>query len=162
MNEILKEYLESVEEDINNLTEPESFKTREEMGEMFRTFVGYDPTRYWDWELMHTQFDKLSGEDGYQCKYEDREPAIEAALDHYDAVKGNLMLQVAQKTIKDMYDKEVTADDLNLDLEYLLNNEIFGTGYNDGEDEDDEESLLDELEDDDEFEDDDDEYEITN
>ena len=83
----------------------------------------------------------------------------------YDAIKSNVMLQVAQKTIKEMFGQEVTSDDLNLDLDYLMNSEIFGIGYED-EDADDEEdedgSLLDELNDeDDDIDGMDDEDELT-
>lgn len=162
MNDMLKEYLNSVESDIDCLTDPSSFEKREDMGNAFYDFLGYDPTRYWDAQTMAAQIDKLSNSNGYTCKFDDREDAIDRALDHYDAIKPTVMLQVAQKTIKEMFGEEVTSDDLNLDLDYLMNSEIFGTGYEDEEDEDDS-SLLDELnDDDDEIEGmDDDEEELT-
>lgn len=147
MNDKLKFMLDSMERDIDMLAEPTEFKTREEMGGMFTDFIGYDPTRFWDEQMMYNQFEKLSTDDNYNLTNDELDGAIDRALDHYDAVKSNLMLQVAQKTVKEMFDKDVTADDLNLDLEYLMESEIFGTRYN--EDEDEEESLLDELDDDD-------------
>lgn len=146
MNDKLKFMLDSMERDIDMLSEPTEFKTREEMGEMFTDFIGYDPTRFWDEQMMYTQFEKLSTDDNYNLTNDELDGAIDRALDHYDAVKSNLMLQVAQKTVKEMFGKDVTADDLNLDLDYLLESEIFGTGYD--EDDDEEESLLDELDDD--------------
>lgn len=165
MNDKLKEYLNSVEADIDCLTDPSSFDKREDMGKAFTDFIGYDPTRYWDEQTMAAQIDKLSGSNGYTCTFDDREDAIDRALEHYDAIKPTVMLQVAQKTIKEMFGEEVTSDDLNLDLDYLMNSEIFGTGYEDeDEDEDDDDSsLLDELnDDDDEIEGmDDDEEELT-
>lgn len=156
MNDMLKQYLDSMQKDVDILTDPTKFDSREEMGDTFKYFIGYDPTRYWDYQMMSDQIDKLSSDDGYECKYEEREEAIDRALEHYDAVKSNLMLQVAQKTIKELFDRDVTADDLNLDLDYLLESEIFGTGYDDEEEDDDNGSLLDELddEDDDVFDDD--------
>lgn len=147
MNDKLKFMLDSMERDIDMLSEPTEFKTREEMGEMFTDFIGYDPTRFWDEQMMYTQFEKLSTDDNYNLTNDELDGAIDRALDHYDAVKSNLMLQVAQKTVKEMFGKDVTADDLNLDLDYLMESEIFGTGYD--EDDDEEESLLDELDDDD-------------
>lgn len=151
MNDKLKDYLNSVETDIDQLISPEKISSREEMGEMFRGFIGYDPTRIWDQRMMEDQIDKLSSDDGFIVMYDDREDAVEKALEHFDAIKPNVMLQIAQKTIKEMFDRDVTADDLNLDLEYLMNSEIFGTGYEDEDDEDSDEedsSLLDELEED--------------
>lgn len=165
MNDKIKEYLNSVETSIDCLIDPSSFDKREDMGNAFAEFLGYDPTRYWDEQIMATQIDKLSGSNGYTCTFNDRADAINRALDHFDAIKPNVMLQVAQKTIKEMFDEEVTSDDLNLDLDYLMNSEIFGIGYEDeDEDEDDDDSsLLDELnDDDDEIEGmDDDEEELT-
>lgn len=149
MNEKLKDYLNSVEKDIDSLTDPSSFNTREEMGNTFHEFIGYDPTRFWDEKMMGEQIDKLTNDDGYVCTFDDREDAIEKSLEHYDAIKSNVMLQVAQKTIKEMFGQEVTSDDLNLDLDYLMNSEIFGIGYEDDEDDDDDGSLLDELNDED-------------
>lgn len=149
MNDKLKEYLNSVEKDIDCITDPSSFNTREEMGNTFEDFIGYDPTRIWDEKMMGEQIDKLTNKDGYVCTFDDREDAIERSLEHYDAIKSNVMLQVAQKTIKEMFGQEVTADDLNLDLDYLMNSEIFGIGYEDEDDDEDDGSLLDELNDDD-------------
>lgn len=169
MNDKLRSMLDAMECDIDMLTEPTEFKTRKEMGDMFTSFIGYDPTRFWDEQLMYNQFEKLSTDDNYNLTNDELDSAIDNALDHYDAVKSNLMLQVAQKTVKEMFGKEVTSDDLNLDLDYLMNSEIFGTGYEDDEEdidddeEDDDSSLLDELnDDDDEIEGmDDDEDELT-
>ena len=149
MNDKLKDYLNSVEKDIDSLTDPSSFNTREEMGNTFHEFIGYDPTRFWDEKMMGEQIDKLTNDDGYVCTFDDREDAIEKSLEHYDAIKSNVMLQVAQKTIKEMFGQEVTSDDLNLDLDYLMNSEIFGIGYEDDEDDEDDGSLLDELNDED-------------
>lgn len=165
MNDKLKEYLNSVETDIDSLTDPSSFNSREEMGNTFYEFIGYDPTRIWDEKMMGEQIDKLTNDDGYICTFDDRVVCIEKSLEHYDAIKSNVMLQVAQKTIKEMFGQEVTSDDLNLDLDYLMNSEIFGIGYED-EDADDEEdedgSLLDELNDeDDDIDGMDDEDELT-
>lgn len=101
--------------------------------------------------IMEDQIDKLSSADGYRCEGEEKEDATDRALEHYNAVKPNFMLQVAQKTIKELYNRDVTSDDLNLDLDYLLNNEIFGIGY-DTDDDEEEESLLDELDDEDDEE----------
>ena len=150
MNGKLKEYLNSVEMDIDSLIDPSSFNSREDMGNTFHDFLGYDPTRYWDEKMMGEQIDKLTNSDGFVCTFDDREDAIEKSLEHYDAIKSNVMLQVAQKTIKEMFGQEVTADDLNLDLDYLMNSEIFGTGYEEEDDEDEDDgSLLDELNDED-------------
>ena len=80
---------------------------------------------------------------------EDREEAVDAALEHFDAIKPSVMLQIAQKTVKSMFDKEVTSDDLGLDLEYLMNSEIFGTGYDESDEDEEDSSLLDELNDED-------------
>ena len=52
MNESLKDYLNAVENDIDALTDPGKFSSREDMGEMFHDFLGYDPTRYWDQQIM--------------------------------------------------------------------------------------------------------------
>ena len=135
------------------------------MGNTFYEFIGYDPTRIWDEKMMGEQIDKLTNDDGYICTFDNRVVCIEKSLEHYDAIKSNVMLQVAQKTIKEMFGQEVTSDDLNLDLDYLMNSEIFGIGYED-EDVDDEEdedgSLLDELNDeDDDIDGMDDEDELT-
>lgn len=148
MNNALKNCLETMENDVDMLMIPHNFNSREEMGDMFNSFIGYDPTRFWDEKMMQSQFEKLSTDDNYNLTNDELNGAVDRALDHYDAVKSNLMLQVAQKTIKEMFDKDVTADDLNLDLDYLMQNEIFGTGYD--EDEEDDDSLLNELDDDDE------------
>ena len=75
--------------------------------------------------------------------------AVDAALEHFDAIKPSVMLQIAQKTVKSMFDKEVTSDDLGLDLEYLMNSEIFGTGYDESDEDEEDSSLLDELNDED-------------
>ena len=55
-------------------------------------------------------------------------------------------------------------DDLNLDLDYLMNTEIFGSGYEEDEDEDeDDNSLLDELDEDEDDQDfDNDEEDLVN
>ena len=159
MNEFLKDYLNAVENDIDALTDPSKFSSREDMGEMFHDFLGYDPTRYWDQQIMMEQMTKLTETDDVVLSLDEREDAVEAALDHFDAIKPNIMLQVAQKTIKSMFDKEVTSEDLNLDIEFLMNNEVFGVGYDESDDDDDEDenSLLDELNDDDELDDEDEE-----
>ena len=159
MNESLKDYLNAVENDIDALTDPGKFSSREDMGEMFHDFLGYDPTRYWDQQIMMEQMTKLTETDDVVLSLDEREDAVEAALDHFDAIKPNIMLQVAQKTIKSMFDKEVTSEDLNLDIEFLMNNEVFGVGYDESDDDDDEDenSLLDELNDDDELDDEDEE-----
>lgn len=165
MNELLKEFLNAVEENLDDLTDPSKYESREEMGNDFNTFLGYDPTRIWDEKTMGEQIDKLTNEEGFSCKFDEREDAVKRSLEHYDAIKPNVMLQVAQKTIKELYGQEVTSDDLNLDLDYLMNSEVFGTNYEDDEDESDEDedsSLLDELEDEDEIDGmDDDEEELT-
>ena len=161
MNESLKDYLNAVENDIDALTDPGKFSSREDMGEMFHDFLGYDPTRYWDQQIMMEQMTKLTETDGVALSLDDREEAVEVALDHFDTIKPNIMLQVAQKTIKSMFNKEVTSEDLNLDLEYLMNNEVFGVGYDESDDEDDDEnSLLDELNDEDDIDPEDDEEEL--
>ena len=161
MNESLKDDLNAVENDIDALTDPGKFSSREDMGEMFHDFLGYDPTRYWDQQIMMEQMTKLTETDGVALSLDDREEAVEVALDHFDAIKPNIMLQVAQKTIKSMFNKEVTSEDLNLDLEYLMNNEVFGVGYDESDDEDDDEnSLLDELNDEDDIDPEDDEEEL--
>ena len=161
MNESLKDYLNAVENDIDALTDPGKFSSREDMGEMFHDFLGYDPTRYWDQQIMMEQMTKLTETDGVAWSLDDREEAVEVALDHFDAIKPNIMLQVAQKTIKSMFNKEVTSEDLNLHLEYLMNNEVFGVGYDESDDEDDDEnSLLDELNDEDDIDTEDDEEEL--
>ena len=161
MNESLKDYLNAVENDIDALTDPGKFSSREDMGEMFHDFLGYDPTRYWDQQIMMEQMTQLTETDGVALSLDDREEAVEVALDHFDAIKPNIMLQVAQKTIKSMFNKEVTSEDLNLDLEYLMNNEVFGVGYDESDDEDDDEnSLLDELNDEDDIDPEDDEEEL--
>ena len=67
MNDKLKEYLNSVETDIDSLTDPSSFNSREEMGNTFYEFIGYDPTRIWDEKMMGEQIDKLTNDDGYIC-----------------------------------------------------------------------------------------------
>lgn len=159
MNESLKDYLNAVENDIDALTDPSKFSSRKAMGEMFHDFLGYDPTRYWDQQIMMEQMTKLTETDDVVLSLDEREDAVEAALDHFDAIKPNIMLQVAQKTIKSMFDKEVTSEDLNLDIEFLMNNEVFGVGYDESDDDDDEDenSLLDELNDDDELDDEDEE-----
>lgn len=159
MNESLKDYLNAVENDIDALTDPSKFSSREDMGEMLHDFLGYDPTRYWDQQIMMEQMTKLTETDDVVLSLDEREDAVEAALDHFDAIKPNIMLQVAQKTIKSMFDKEVTSEDLNLDIEFLMNNEVFGVGYDESDDDDDEDenSLLDELNDDDELDDEDEE-----
>ena len=160
INEMLKECLDSVENDIDMLVEPQKFSNREDMGEMFRDFLGYDPTRYWDQEIMSEQMSKLLETNPDAMTLDDREEAIEVALDHFDAIKPNVMLQVAQKTIKSMFDKDFTTDDLGLDLEYLMNSEIFGNGYDEFDDDEDDSSLLDELNDEDDIDTDDDEDEF--
>ena len=161
MNESLKDYLNAVENDIDALTDPSKFSSREDMGEMLHDFLGYDPTRYWDQQIMMEQMTKLTETDGVALSLDDREEAVEVALDHFDAIKPNIMLQVAQKTIKSMFNKEVTSEDLNLDLEYLMNNEVFGVGYDESDDEDDDEnSLLDELNDEGDIDPEDDEEEL--
>ena len=160
INEMLKECLDSVENDIDMLVEPQKFTSREDMGEMFHDFLGYDPTRYWDRELMYDQMAKLTENDDQIISFDEREEAIEVALDHFDAIKPNVMLQVAQKTIKSMFDKDFTIDDLGLDLEYLMNSEIFGNGYDEFDDDEDDSSLLDELNDEDDIDTDDDEDEF--
>ena len=159
MNESLKDYLNAVENDIAALTDPSKFSSRADMGEMFHAFLGYEPTRYWDQQIMMEQMTKLTETDDVVLSLDEREDAVEAALDHFDAIKPNIMLQVAQKTIKSMFDKEVTSEDLNLDIEFLMNNEVFGVGYDESDDDDDEDenSLLDELNDDDELDDEDEE-----
>ena len=161
MNESLKDYLNAVENDIDALTDPSKFSSREDMGDMFHDFLGYDPTRYWDQQTMMEQMTKLTETDDVTLSLDEREEAVEVALDHFDAIKPNIMLQVAQKTIKSMFNKEVTSEDLNLDLEYLMNNEVFGVGYDESDDEDDDEnSLLDELNDEDDIDPEDDEDEL--
>ena len=112
MNESLKDYLNAVENDIDALTDPSKFSSREDMGEMFHDFLGYDPTRYWDQQIMMEQMTKLTETDDVVLSLDEREDAVEAALDHFDAIKPNIMLHVAQKTIKSMFDKEVTSEDL--------------------------------------------------
>ena len=147
-NENLKNILNSVEEDMDLLLDPVKL-TKNDMGELFTEFVGYDPTTYWDREIMMDQMIKLTETDGEILSMEDREEAVDAALEHFDAIKPSVMLQIAQKTVKSMFDKEVTSDDLGLDLEYLMNSEIFGTGYDESDEDEEDSSLLDELNDED-------------
>ena len=147
-NENLKNILNSVEEDMDLLLDPVKL-TKHDMGELFTEFVGYDPTTYWDHEIMMDQMIKLTETDGEILSMEDREEAVDAALEHFDAIKPSVMLQIAQKTVKSMFDKEVTSDDLGLDLEYLMNSEIFGTGYDESDEDEEDSSLLDELNDED-------------
>ena len=97
MNESLKDYLNAVENDIDALTDPSKFSSREDMGEMFHDFLGYDPTRYWDQQIMMEQMTKLTETDDVVLSLDEREDAVEAALDHFDAIKPNIMLQVAQE-----------------------------------------------------------------
>ena len=152
MNEKLFDYLESVTDDIDSILEPHSFNDRKELGESFKKFVGYDPTEYWDRKIMTEQMDKLTEADG-TLSFDDQEDAVTEALSHYDEIKPNVMLQVAQKTVKHMFNKDISIDDLNLDLEYLMNTEIFGIGYDEDDDEEDEEKgegFSDEIDDDDE------------
>ena len=147
-NENLKNILNSVEEVMDLLLDPAKL-TKQDMGELFTEFVGYDPTTYWDHEIMMDQMIKLTETDGEILSMEDREEAVDAALEHFDAIKPSVMLQIAQKTVKSMFDKEVTSDDLGLDLEYLMNSEIFGTGYDESDEDEEDSSLLDELNDED-------------
>lgn len=158
LNKALRGFLDTTEKDYDRILDPTSYPTKEEMGEDLREFLGYDPTSVWDRAMMVSQINKLTGEDGWKCEYEDAESVIDPALEHYDSVKDYLMLHIAQRTIKDIFDKDTSADDLNLDFAYVLDNEIFGTGFDD--ETDDEDSLLDEL-DDDEDDFDDDEYDLT-
>ena len=154
MNEKLFDYLESVTDDIDSILEPHSFNDRKELGESFKKFVGYDPTEYWDRKIMTEQMDKLTEADG-TLSFDDQEDAVTEALSHYDEIKPNVMLQVAQKTVKHMFNKDISIDDLNLDLEYLMNTEIFGIGYDEDDDEEDEEKgegFSDEIDDDDDDE----------
>ena len=100
---------------------------------------------------MTEQMDKLTEADG-TLSFDDQEDAVTEALSHYDEIKPNVMLQVAQKTVKHMFNKDISIDDLNLDLEYLMNTEIFGIGYDEDDDEEDEEKgegFSDEIDDDD-------------
>ena len=147
-NENLKNILNSVEEDMDLLLDPAKL-TKHDMGELFTEFVGYDPTTYWEREIMMDQMTKLTETDGEILSMEDREEAVDVALEHFDAIKPSVMLQIAQKTVKSMFDKEVTSDDLGLDLEYLMNSEIFGTGYDESDEDEEDSSLLDELNDED-------------
>ena len=154
MNEKLFDYLESVTDDIDSILDPHSFNDRKELGESFKKFVGYDPTEYWDRKIMTEQMDKLTEADG-TLSFDDQEDAVTEALSHYDEIKPNVMLLVAQKTVKHMFNKDISIDDLNLDLEYLMNTEIFGIGYDEDDDEEDEEKgegFSDEIDDDDDDE----------
>ena len=62
-NENLKNILNSVEEDMDLLLDPVKL-TKHDMGELFTEFVGYDPTTYWDHEIMMDQMIKLTETDG--------------------------------------------------------------------------------------------------
>ncbi len=106
MNEKLFDYLESVTDDIDSILEPESFNDRKELGESFKKLVGYDPTEYWDRKIMTEQMDKLTEADG-TLSFDDQEDAVTEALSHYDEIKPNVMLQVAQKTVKHMFNKDI-------------------------------------------------------
>lgn len=107
-----------------------------------------------DRDLMAKQIEKLSSEnEDFQVSDEEYNKTLDESIEHYTAIKPNVMLHVAQKTINHRYDIDVTCDDLNLDLEYLMNREIFGIDYDDDEDYSDEdygndhddENLLDDL-----------------
>lgn len=165
MNDKIKDYAEHSTVNVDKLTEGVmAYESQEDMGKDFTEFLGYDPTTAWDRRIMSEQVDKLADADTEALTWDDREDTVDQAMIHYNAIKPNVMLQVAQKTIKSLYDREVTCDDLNLDLDYLMNTEIFGSGYEEDEDEDeDDNSLLDELEEDEDDQDfDNDEEDLVN
>lgn len=115
-----------------------------------------------DYIMMGDQVKKLISEnDDFTMDFENYQTVVDDSLEHYSVIKPHVMLQVAQKTIKNVLDRDITCDDLNLDLEYLMNREIFGINYNDEDDDydtdededdtdvDDDGGLLDELNEDD-------------
>ena len=48
--------------------------------------------------------------------------------------KRPIILQKIKTERSNMFNKDISIDDLNLDLEYLMNTEIFGIGYDEDED----------------------------
>ena len=109
MNDKIKDYAEHSMVDVDKLTDGVmAYESQEDMGKDFTEFLGYDPTTAWDRRIMSEQVDKLADADTEALTWDDREDTVDQAMIHYNAIKPNVMLQVAQKTIKSLYDREVT------------------------------------------------------
>lgn len=108
-----------------------------------------------DRDLMAKQIEKLSSANtDFQVSDEEYNETLDESVEHYTAIKPHVMLHVAQKTINHRYDIDVTCDDLNLDLDYIMNHEIFGIDYDDEDynaedydDDDDANNHMDDLDD---------------